>query len=180
MSSGAAQCYPSDKQILAKTGLAEKTIRRAREKLVADGWIVCTPYSGDMRRRTYKFPKLAAIIQSRPMAAKKSASQTTKRWSFCPKEPVKMSTTPIYNNKTTPINQEEAAPPGRHPVCVDSLEHVRWDEILRNENLPLLRNIFPPKVFDGRLVFWIKPSKIEPVGSVGYNLNIGWFRQQAD
>ena len=174
------KCYPSDKTIARETGLSERTIRRAREELVVDEWIECTPYLSDRRRRKYAFPKLNRIIEDNPGATENCLSQHSKRRTSCPKQPDNLSDPLKYKNKPTQIDHEERQPEGRWPVIVGSQQNRAWNRFLCDANLPPLEQIFEPQTFRGKAVYWVKHEKIPLEDTTAYELELNWFRQQVD
>ncbi|WP_193140938.1 helix-turn-helix domain-containing protein [Meridianimarinicoccus sp. MJW13] len=173
------RCFPSDRQIQARTNLNERTIRRARKALVDGGWIICTQAATDKRRRNYRFPKLDAMICSAKHPDNCSPSPELRNRTKSPEKADRMSSIPIYT-KTTQMNQGANPPPGRFPVAVGSPENDAWDRFLRNAALPSLSEIFPPSEFSGKLVFWLKDQKIPRPNSVDHRLAVFWFSEEAN
>lgn len=173
------ECFPSDKKIMAQTGLSEKTVRRARKALIATGWIESFSRPADKRRRNYRFPMLVDLIQSTTEAAKCNKNAEPKHRSNSPIIPVKMTSTPIYN-KTTPKNLRQDAPLGRYPVVIGSREHKMLNHFLLDEALPLLEDTFDPSSFDEKSVYWLKYPSPPSAGTVEYKLARSWFEQEAN
>lgn len=172
------RCFPSDAQIIEKTGLSEVTIRRARKNLIENGWIEVSQRPSEKRRRDYRFPTLQALIAEATSSSRNHVQDPGKYRSKRSSIPDKMTGIP-YNTITTPKNHSEQAPLGREPVPVGSPLARDWDSVLANEALPPLSEIFEPKEYDGDSVYWVKTAKIPPRSTIDYQLTLSWMKKEA-